>query len=539
MTKNKQKIFAIAFGIFFFVVFFTLFMCILSKGYENEIDTNTFNCDPKQHFLIVLCGFNIIILATVICSNCSKIFNSKRIISIKEKDKKTKIIIFAVCGTMLLLQLLFGYLLAFKPVTDLEIVNNYAKNFASTGNFDKIQADFDSGKSTYMMRYPNNMALLLILSFVYRIDFLLTGYVSRYLPIIINCVLLNVSVLFTCLLARKVLGNKKALFTLLLCFFFAPFYTYAPYYYTDSFSLPFVVISLYTIVSAINATSKKKKYLLFALSGFLIFCGFKIKGSVIIILAAAIVYLFFKLKFKNFLIVALTVVVGFGVPLFTFNTIIKNSGIITKEQYYDYEYPPTHWVMMGLNTLGGYSPEDSKFTSSIIGKDNKVKAHLEEIKNRIDEYNSKDITKGEVTLISHLGRKVVWTWEDGTYYITHHIKKPINKYPFLRNYLDKNGKHHFRFVLYCCAYQLFLIFMMSMSGLKAIIEKKLTPTTLFRIVVFFTLVFFSIWEARSRYLFNVSPLFIILAADGIDFLPIVSRKLHKYKLFSPEGVFQD
>ena len=78
---------------------------------------------------------------------------------------------------MLLLQLLFGYLLAFKPVTDLEIVNNYAKNFASTGNFDKIQADFDSGKSTYMMRYPNNMALLLILSFVYRIDFLLTGYV--------------------------------------------------------------------------------------------------------------------------------------------------------------------------------------------------------------------------------------------------------------------------------------------------------------------------------------------------------------------------
>ena len=250
-------------------------------------------------------------------------------------------------------------------------------------------------------------------------------------------------------------------------------------------------------------------------------------------------YLFFKLKFKNFLIVALTVVVGFGVPLFTFNTIIKNSGIITKEQYYDYEYPPTHWVMMGLNTLGGYSPEDSKFTSSIIGKDNKVKAHLEEIKNRIDEYNSKDITKGEVTLISHLGRKVVWTWEDGTYYITHHIKKPINKYPFLRNYLDKNGKHHFRFVLYCCAYQLFLIFMMSMSGLKAIIEKKLTPTTLFRIVVFFTLVFFSIWEARSRYLFNVSPLFIILAADGIDFLPIVSKKLHKYKLFSPEGVSQD
>ena len=81
--------------------------------------------------------------------------------------------------------------------------------------------------------------------------------------------------------------------------------------------------------------------------------------------------------------------------------------------------------------------------------------------------------------------------------------------------------------------------MMSMSGLKAIIEKKLTPTTLFRIVVFFTLVFFSIWEARSRYLFNVSPLFIILAADGIDFLPIVSKKLHKYKLFSPEGVFQD
>ena len=528
MRNNKiTRTIGIIVASFFSVSFFTILLSVIIKGYENEIDSNTFSCNHKQHLIIIFGGIVFTALLFVLYDAGQKVCQYNRIQNSKHKDRYTKIIIFAVCGLILIGQMLFGYLLACKPVTDLEILNNYAKNFAKTGTWDKIQQDITTGKTDYMARYPNNAALLVILSVIYRIDYLLTGYVSRYLPVIINTLLINISIILTCLTARRILGNRKAIYTLILCAFFAPYYTYTAFFYTDSFSLPFVIGSIYTFVVAMQSENKRvKKYVFMGITGLLLLLGFKIKGSVIIILCAIVVYMLIKLKIKQFATMFLVLILAFGSCMFIYNKAMDSLNIVTKEQYYEREYPATHWVMMGLNKLGGYNKEDSKLTSSVKGKDNKIAMNIDEIKNRISEYSSKNRLNGEVDLISHIGRKMVWTWEDGTYYITHHIKKPIKKDTFLRPYLDKDGKHHYRFVFYCCAYQLMLLSLVTFSAIKDIKKKKFDEKMLLRIALMFGVVFFIVWEARSRYIFNLTPMLLILAADGLSFNP---KKIFKKK----------
>lgn len=506
---NSNKLSAILnriFHIAFFILFGIVFVGIILTGYEN----NKIGYSATERTYVVIFFIVLLLIFSAVYILLQKYNNHSNLRSKpKISDKQVIIFIFASVGVLLVLQLLSGYFLQMNPVTDMQYIEKYSRDFGATGNFDLIQKDCENG-SVYLIRYPNNLALVFLLSAVYRICTLIFGYVPSLVPVFINAFAINVSVLLTVFTARKIFGNRKAIFVLLLCFLFAPFYTYVPYYYTDSLSMPFCIGAIYLFVVAVKSEKKIQKYVLFAVSGVLVFLGYKLKGSLIILLAAVLIYIFLKMNIKQVICIALAVIAGFGSIGAIYTAAFNSLDIVTEEQSDRYEYPYTHWIMMGLKGLGHYNLKDSNYTNSFETKAEKQEANIKEIKNRIENFGADGLTE-------HIFNKAVWTWEDGTYYISHHIED-CKRENILHSFVLTEGENHLYFFIYSNGFQLLLIFLILMSILKGCIKPDVNILTLFKGIIFAAFIFFLIWETRSRYLYNFTPLFILVAVDGLDFI---------------------
>ena len=62
---------------------------------------------------------------------------------------------------------------------------------------------------------------------------------------------------------------------------------------------------------------------------------------------------------------------------------------------------------------------------------------------------------------------------------------------------------------------MFLMAMIAYSGLHSRRKRRVDPATFFRIAVFGMVLFFLIWETNARYPFNFTPLYMLLATEGI------------------------
>ena len=408
-------------------------------------------------------------------------------------------IIFLCVGIMLLIQLVFMFCLQMNPVTDVAIIDSYAQRIVSDNSFDCIDSDFNTH---YIVRYQNNLVYLLINTFIYR----LTGTTSHLPLTVLSTLSINAAVLMTVLTSRRVFGERKALFTLALCALFTPYYTYTAYFYTDSYSIPFVIGTVYAFVAAVQTKTRLKKLLLLLLSGALCFIGFKIKGSVIVLLPALLLYLIIKYGIKRAAKTGAAILLSFCVLFASFTAALKSSNIISEESSERYQFPPTHWVMMGLKDFGAFNDPDSDFSKSLSSKTERQQENLKEIAKRISD-------KGVIGMAGHLGGKVVWTYMDGTYYIANYLSHYKHWTP-LHEFVMYDGKFRFPFFACCFGYQMFLMSMIAYSGLYSRRKGKAGLTLLFRIAVFGMVVFFMIWETNARYPFNFTPLYMLTATEG-------------------------
>lgn len=529
MNSNKAAlIFARIFNFLFFIIFSVQLLQIIYMGYEwKGSSASTTVLTKKQHLYL---NFLFILLTIVIVAGYMLIFRNRRpgrLRPHRDADAEKRAfnalpILFIGVGLMLILQFLVVHQLRCEPVTDTLRIHRYAADFAVTGNFDKVQQDAEKGIH-YLMAFPNNHAGLFVVALLYRLQYLIAGTIDRTAVNIFNVLVINGAVLMTVLLARKVFGDKKSILVLAACFLFVPYYTYTAYCYSDSLSLPFTVGAAFVFWYAYHSEKLVKRLLLYVLTGAILFLGYKMKGSVIVMLVAIVLLMIMKLNWKRLLSGLMALVVGFLCVSVAFGAAVRAANFATPEQQYDYEWPMTHWVMMGLTGFGGYNQEDSDFTASIIGKDEKKEANLEVIKERLESYSI-------VKFLYHLTRKSTRTWEDSTYYISHHIEEYIERSP-LHDYVLNDGEHHYRLFAISCAFHLFLILMMILSALKGMLRPRCDMTLLFRLAVFGIYLFLLIWETRSRYLFNFTPFFLLLGMDGLQFTGTFLHSL--WKTFGP------
>lgn len=532
MNDNKvARILNRIFQIAFFVCMAITFVGVLSTGYISLVDNKT-RYSGRVHLAIYI---GAVLLLILFCGLYRLTKREYRLIGQNGKrSNETKFRIILLCAFCVLLsvELYIGSRLKINPVYDLKAVDMFASSFAKTGSFQGVRDLISSGRNDYMARYPNNFTIMLILALFYRAAYLIFGYIPRMLPTVMNVFAINLSLLFTVLIAKQIRGRRRALFVLCLLALFAPYYSYIPFYYTDTLSMPFGMLGLYLYVLALKTDDahKIKKYAMLVIAGMVIFVGFKIKGSLIVVIAAAVVYALLKCRWKEFACVALALILGFGSFFAAFKVGYNAVGLVSEEQAEQLEYPYTHWVMMGLKGVGGYNRGDSRFTSQIDGRENKQEANIEVIKERLKTYLK------EHKLTDHLIKKSVWMWSDGTYYIHGHIWNYVNR-SFLHEIFLIDGKYYHLFYCYSNAYQLVLLLMMAVSLLFGALRPKIDFSVLLKLIAFAIFLFLLIWEGRSRYLFNLTPVFILIAADGIaqttGIIPKLKNKLFKNKIRKP------
>lgn len=379
----------------------------------------------------------------------------------------------------------------------------------------------------YFLMYPNNQFYLIILTMVFKFfaSFGCTYYIFE--GIVFNAVLVDISlyVFFLCL--KKLYSQYIAYFGLILSFLCCVFITYIPIFYTDTFPMLFMNFALLGYLLLSRTKDIKFFCLLSVFIGVNLFIGFELKATVAIMLVAFVIHALFTMKFRKFLIISICTICTFFGCLVSYNHVFQKSEILNMNEYDLYNFPYTHWVMMGLRTPGGYNEIDFNYTKSFKTIDDKKQAHLSEIEKRI-------ANKGLSGMINHIKYKIDFTWNDGTYFSQELLaRKPIYNELVTSEYYRNDGKYISIHKKLSNGLHYAVIFFMLLSSLNALNKIKKNESMDFvsclRLSVFGLFTFLLIWETKSKYLVNFIPIIYFIAIDGINYVYNCLKREEKIK----------
>ncbi len=358
----------------------------------------------------------------------------------------------------------------------------------------------------YFLLFPNNSALYNILIFVLS-AMKAVGVENSFLALnILNTVLIDISVLLCCKTAGIIAGKPAMSFACILCMFLCPFSFYSVIAYTDTFSMPFLARAAYFYAKGWKSDGRAR-YIYIISAAALSALGGTVKVTVLIVtLAFAISRLIFGIKHKDIAgmsVFALAVRAAVFLPV---KSAAENSPFLP-EYDYNYSIPYTHWVMMGLNGLGGYCDEDyQNITLKYPDKSSRQRANIQQIKYRIGE-------KGFAGMIQHVMDKRSFIFTDGTLGSMYNLDRGPLKVSPLHKYVIYCGDEYRPLGRFSAGTMLTVLFLCFVCALFAPFEKDglrlMGVMCLAGITVFLLL-----WEARGRYVLNFLPIFAMCAAIG-------------------------
>lgn len=404
-----------------------------------------------------------------------------------------------------LLQSLLGFYLQIDcnaGYWDFDQVYRNAVSYATTGQITN---------HVYFMRYPNNTFTLVLLSLFYRVIFLISGHTSEMAGVFLNIVAIDFSILMMFFTSRRIYNSHTALFMAFLCFFFTPFYLYVPIFYTDTLSMPFLALGVY-LYTVFSITEKRRcwHFLILSFACITLLLGLKVKGTVFLVFIALMAHIYLTLSSKEILISGIVIALTVSLTIISYNYLYDRAELVDTTYSDCYEYPFTHWFMMGLAEGGGYNSTDDSKTRGYNTVTEKKLYNLGQIKKRIEEY-------GVTGLMKHFTSKATYTtWGDGTLYAGYKLERTPKFETDLQEYVFPDGKYYDYIVYYSQGYWLALFFLIMVSIRSGIRSDKIDIFVYYRIAVFGLFLFLLLWETRSRYLLNYMPVFILLAVNGME-----------------------
>lgn len=422
-------------------------------------------------------------------------------------SRKADLIFAVIAAVMLIFQVTAANLLLANPVTDWGVIHEVALVYARDGSMENMYENLPYNVH-YLAKYTNNNAAAAFMALFYRAVYLIFGDVPLIAPVLLNTAFIFISVVFCYLVAKRILGNFGGLVAAVICFLFLPYYTYTPYFYTDSLSMPFTVLSLYLFIRAYESDKPAVEIGLYSACALSIAVGYLLKGNVVVVLVGVILFVLVKGGVKKITVGAGVTVTAFIISVAMLNLFISSLHMTTEEERYNYQYPLTHWVMMGLKGEGGFDQADSSFTNAAGNYDQKQAANIEEIEKRISEY-------GFGGMCRHLYDKAIFTWDDGSYWVSHHIYDNAGERNFLHEFVLKDGQAYSVFYCISAGMQIVILLMFCITSLYSVAKPRCDYMTLVRLLIFGIAMFLLVWETRSRYLFNFTPLFLIVTAQGM------------------------
>ncbi len=473
-------------------------------------------------FNIILKYVYVALFLMIIYLIYKKIHNKK----IKITNKRFRYIIAIAFLVIIILQILMAFKLRIYPTTDRKHIYDQGLYILQTGQF-KAHPDLNY----YFIKYPNNVPFCLFeVSYMWLLKSF--GYNGDIITAInfLNIFFIDLGILLSVNLVRKIKGNKHALMFFIMCALSAVTYFYVPFFYSDTFSL-FIVAGILTLIynlkNSILKHNNKKMIINSILLGILFFIGYKIKATIIIIFIALIMYFVLSknINKKKMIVSLLIIFTLFSTQIIIYNNNIEKLNIFDHTVYDEENYPYTHWIYMGLNEKGNYNYQDDLYTQSFCTKDQKIQGNIEGIKRRVKDY-------GCIGLVKHQINKITYTWKSGLYDINFYINVAQHKDNFITSCVCYGGKNHNYLRSVYAALHFIMVLGLLVSSMYIFKKGKSDYKYMMFMSIVGLTVFLSIWETRPRYLVHYIPLIYFISYNGLNVLYRITDKLisKKFKI---------
>lgn len=372
----------------------------------------------------------------------------------------------------------------------------------------------DSFYNEYFSRCSNNIPITMVTYLFVNIFKLLHLPKSLWMDLarVLGTAFLDGGLFFGYLILREIRGQKYASMMMVLCVFQPMLYLLTGVYYSSTISLFFGMGAIWLYI---KNRGKGRKWLLscFLLGVFLGF-GFKIRATAFICGIAIGICGLFSLRSKEDVKLAakklIVSLAGFLLVMGLFKTLHQ---IYVQADYQDTEYTLLHYVMMGANGNGTYSPADAAYTQSFEGKEAKNRANKKLLMERLEHM-------GPVGILELMGRKLAITFSDGTDDFYDAFNGSLKD---AGNLTGLNGTRRDFFVGYCHLYNTLMwtgivVFLVTALGKKDHKDFVITLAALGGI--FFQV----IWECGEAYSVPYLILFLMLFAEGFEGMGVLADR---------------
>ena len=437
--------------------------------------------------------------------------------------------IFITLSVYIVIQIAYVFLFPLKQSSDSEAVVKFAQQFLE-GNFTSLEPGH------YLSYYPQNIGITLYFSLLY--SFLPKTYITLRL---FNIVYSTITAWIVFKLYKETVPTKKKdeYGVLLLAVLFLPAIILDNYTYGDVISCMFCLAAIMHSIKFVR-THKMKHAVYTAI--FLMLGNFT-RGVTLLFLIAILLFWFIKgiiekkVSLKRVAVAIILTVAIFNLPLQIFNIVGVSSGTL-KAPVGKHSNPTVGWINIGFP----YNEKIGYFESS---RNAKVFIKLKNDRKKASEFLINDIKKklknsGTAKILEGYAKKTFWVWTEGTYQVNFYgfgQSKSINK-----NYLyetplvkyAKSGDTAFRAFLTWSLHSLnWLLLFLLLIYLVYSIKRKDYSLEIFMYIIFLYIGFYMIWEIKSRYLFGLYPILIIVAFNSIGQLLEMAKKMYiaRYKAY--------
>ena len=358
---------------------------------------------------------------------------------------------------------------------------------------------------TYLASYSTNIVYFWFVVLIFYISKLLFGECYVELLLLTNIIFLNISLLYVYKIVKLIKGFRAAIFTIIVCVLFTPFWFYLPIAYQDIFSMPLMILPIY-LFTKYNVT-KKLSVATFLAIGVIGAIGFFFKGNTTIAFIAIVIFLVLsdnRLMCKTKSIIFMFI--GFVLMYLVIQLLISKMGIITKDEVYDNKIPLTHLIYMSFVDDGSWNANVVAETTQIKGYNEKIAFTKRKIKEKFDEYGVDGLfwqisRKESIVILNH------GTLNADMYVVRDPKHERLVKWvladdSWINNIYRYYSQSFWRALLLLTILQIWA----SIKNIDSNDSKHLP-----NIILFGTILLFMFWESNSRYLVNTASVIIIMA----------------------------
>ncbi len=408
-------------------------------------------------------------------------------------------------AALFVIQIAMAYILEYTPMGDNFMLYNGSQMLAADGNFDRYP-DF----ALYLARFKNQWGFLLMLTGFYKL-LGAVGVTAAFMPLaLLQAVLYTIGLLAGFRAARRLGGVRGELLFLLALTLCLPMLVAAGVLYTDTFSLPFVLLSLDFALRASDADGAKGRIANALACAIFCIIGGQVKMTVMIVLIAAVIVWLIRMPLRHGAVCALlAALLVTGAQAGVKSAML--SGPVDPAVHEQQYTPPIHWFMMSIptgdNPYGGFSG-DYAITWGMMDEGASREAVMDSIYTRIKDriYTLRYPNR----LIAATLRKNGNAFGDGAFGMT----EMLDDGPVRRNIVSEFVLEDGRFFggtrslltgIWMAAVAL------AVAGCVRDIRRRDVTAAMLYVAMFGMMFFLMIWEARGRYVFGFVPVMLLLA----------------------------